>query len=246
VPRQCIFCTNPADSREHLWPDWVLQTLGHRKPIIRSIEERRLGKAFHGPVKIKCVCTSCNEGWMSTLEGEVRPYLGTMLHGITLTLTARQQETISRWLLKIATVLEGASLRGRSHFYQQTHREELRLNSTIPLGTIAWIGQFAGTGLHVSGEDIWFTIGKDTRAADGCVTTFVVGKVIGQVLTVRFTPEYNRQPIRIHGREGPWNQSLIQIWPTRLSVQWPPALYFPADRGIPSIGDLCYRWRPIS
>jgi hypothetical protein len=177
---------------------------------------------------------------MSTLEGEVRPYLGAMLHGVVLTLTAPQQEMISRWLLKIAMVLEGAKLRGRSRFYQQTDREGLRLNSTLPLGTIVWIGQFAGTGFHVSGEDVWFTIGKNTRAADGCVTTFVIGKVVGQLITVRST-----QPLRIRGRGGPWNQSLIKIWPARLSVQWPPVLCFLTDRGIPSIGDLCYRWRPV-
>lgn len=223
----------------------MLQTLGHKKPILRSIEQRQLGKAFHGPVKIKCVCTTCNEGWMSTLEGEVRPYLGTMLHGIVLTLTARQQEMISRWLLKIAMVLEGASLRGRPHFYPQTDREALRLNSAISRGTLVWIGQFAGTGLHVSGEDVWFTVGTNTRAADGCVTTFVVGKLVGQLMTVRFKPEYNRQPIRINSRRGPWNQSLIQIWPARLSVEWPPSLCFLAERGIPSVGDLCYRWRPV-
>jgi hypothetical protein len=30
-----------------------------------------------------------------------------------------------------------------------------------------------------------------------------------------------------------------------LSVEWPPSLCFLEDRGIPSIGDLCYRWRPV-
>jgi len=181
---------------------------------------------------------------MSSLESEIRPYLGTMLHGVALTLAKPQQEAISRWLLKTAMVLEGASLHGRSHFYRQADRDELRLDSTIPRGSLAWLGQFAGTGPHISGEDIRFTIGKDTRVADGCVTTFVVGKVVGQILTVRFAPD-NREPIRIHSRNGPWNRSLIQIWPTRLSVQWPPALCFLADRGIPSVGDLCYRWRPV-
>lgn len=181
---------------------------------------------------------------MSSLESEVRPYLGTMLHGVALVLAKPQQETISRWLLKTAMVLEGASLRGRSHFYQQADRDELRLNSTLPRGNLAWIGQFAGTGLHISGEDIWFTIGKDIRAADGCVTTFVVGKVVAQILSVRHA-QGNQEPFRIHGRNGPWDRSLIQIWRTRLSVEWPPSLCFLEDRGIPSIGDLCYRWRPV-
>ena len=35
--RECLFCDNPANTREHLWPDWVLKSLDIKEASLRKI-----------------------------------------------------------------------------------------------------------------------------------------------------------------------------------------------------------------
>lgn len=70
--RPCIFCREPANSREHLLPDWLKKVLPAKEKVIHSrqvnggTEQRWTRKPFEE--KTKQVCSACNEGWMSTLE----------------------------------------------------------------------------------------------------------------------------------------------------------------------------------
>ena len=68
MPQACLFCNNPAGSKEHLWAAWIHKrkdfgplkvTIGGSPQEIRNDPEQ----------KIDTVCADCNNGWMSALAG---------------------------------------------------------------------------------------------------------------------------------------------------------------------------------
>src|SRR5216683_917070 len=70
MPKQCLFCDNVADTKEHLWSDWILQGLKRVHPI-RQVIQKSEPREFYGDVRIKCACSTCNHGWMTDLENSV-------------------------------------------------------------------------------------------------------------------------------------------------------------------------------
>jgi hypothetical protein len=88
--RQCIFCPSPANTKEHVWPEWVLAVIDQDRPF-----RFELGSdpefVFSGEFKIRCVCGTCNHGWMSRLENEVKPFLEPMLRSAITSLTQSVQ-----------------------------------------------------------------------------------------------------------------------------------------------------------
>src|SRR5260370_19429528 len=68
MAKQCLFCDNQANSKEHLWSDWILQRLGTQPTRIK------MGKApattmDHSVVEVRCVCSiPCNGGWVGLGE----------------------------------------------------------------------------------------------------------------------------------------------------------------------------------
>jgi hypothetical protein len=118
-PRQkCIFCDNHADSKEHLWPEWMHPHIGtaitdrHNRHTITRWPDGR--EQTDGPtdrmggvvtVKIRAVCATCNNGWMNRIEGSVRPFLDQMVLGEPVVLNAAQIEALVRWCaLKLITM----------------------------------------------------------------------------------------------------------------------------------------------
>jgi hypothetical protein len=239
--RQCLFCPKSADSKEHLWSDWILQSLEHRGPIRQMIGDAP-NKPFMGPVTVRCVCGKCNNGWMSALEGKVRLLVGSFLHDIPHRLDVEQQEAISLWATKTAMVLDATNTHIRTRFYERHECERLRLQSSIPMRSRIWLGRFCGSGLFAAGTDISLDIGKVPKAAHGCVTTFIVGRLAIQVLTVRFPPQYDGIEIPVGLSPGPWDDLLVDIWPTSNRISWPPALAFTMGKPFPFIS-LRDRWK---
>jgi hypothetical protein len=66
MPPQCLFCDQPAGSREHLWGAWI-----HRRKNFGPLKISIAGspeKIINNPEqKISTVCRKCNNGWMSDL-----------------------------------------------------------------------------------------------------------------------------------------------------------------------------------
>jgi hypothetical protein len=58
------------------------------------------------------------------------------------------------------------------------------------------------------------------------VTTFTIGRAILQIITIRIRDHQTTGRIVLHAKPGNWDRSLLEIWPTQPSVQWPPAVSF--------------------
>lgn len=111
----CIFCRNDRTlSAEHVFAEWIRPYLTdeegehgtHHRVTIRAGEPDEAGR-YRGPPAnwtVRSVCKECNNGWMSQLESEAKPYLLSMINGHHRTYYARGQELIATWLVKTALV----------------------------------------------------------------------------------------------------------------------------------------------
>src|SRR5581483_12340242 len=104
MPRTCLFCDNPVNSKEHVWPEWVLAKLP--KQTIMGFVGSSKGIVFHREWKVKCACRSCNSGWMSDLETDGSSVLGPLIDGRSTHLSALQQRLIAAWAIKTAMVVD--------------------------------------------------------------------------------------------------------------------------------------------
>ena len=114
----CIFCGNLLLTQEHIYADWLYPYLTKSYP--RTRHEFNIRTNINGPIieganikngnpttkKIKCVCQTCNGGWMSALQSEVKPILLELLNGNWNRSTTAQQLTLSAWITMFVMVLE--------------------------------------------------------------------------------------------------------------------------------------------
>ncbi len=244
MPAPCIFCNNNSGSREHLWPKWILAR-SKFGPLRHQIRKRE-AVIIRPEVTVKTVCQACNSGWMSSLESECIPVIGSMLHGLTVPLSQMQQETIAVWAVKTSMMMD--SLKGRDakkRFYAREECENLRLNRTIPRETRIWLGHYVGEGLGGFGTDFTVVAGElnRQRVAHGMTNTIIIGHLALQVVTVHRHPKHVGRDISdVQPKAADWERMLIQIWPETRYISWPPELSFEND-GQLGIGRLVERWR---
>jgi hypothetical protein len=78
--KKCLFCSNPADSLEHVLPQWLFRCIAPRTTGAFPVN---VGRYVEGQgyldnrrfislsLKARIVCENCNGGWMSKLESKV-------------------------------------------------------------------------------------------------------------------------------------------------------------------------------
>jgi hypothetical protein len=139
--RACIFCgdDSTALTAEHVFPDWITSFYSSRVggPLKGTIEFGHLaaeGTSFRGTPfqqKIRAVCATCNNTWMSRLENSVQPYLRKMIVGETTRLRSNAQRALAFWCAKTSLILQYAN--PHSAIVPASHYPELyRLKSALP------------------------------------------------------------------------------------------------------------------
>ena len=153
--KNCIFCGQPANSKEHLIPDWILVALGGVKPSLLKLRGRDT-QGFTAPIVVRCVCKkTCNEGWMSALESDVKSVIiPMMIQDTPVTLNSEHRRLMSVWAVKTAMVGEETKTKHEERFYTKGQRERLRLQREIPTSTRIEIGRFTGSGTHFDGTEV--------------------------------------------------------------------------------------------
>jgi hypothetical protein len=242
MSESCIFCDNNLGSREHLWPKWI-----HERKDFGALRLQR-GKSTEKIVpnqelKVKTVCVTCSTGWMSGLEAENIPIIGSMMQDISTPLEGAQQKSIAAWSVKTAMMSD--SMKGRNapnRFYDRDECVNMRRTPQIPDRTRIWIGRVDGMHLGDFGTDFTILSQDKRRIGMGSVATIVAGHFISQVVTLHSVSEYEGH-IEISCTPGDWNNMLIQIWPIeKPTVQWPPKTSF-TNGGAHGIAYLVDRWR---
>jgi hypothetical protein len=236
----CVFCrSRSADSKEHAWPEWLLNALGEGPATVRSERSGEPAKEWRGVkagVKVKCVCAKCNNEWMSALEVEAKPFLLPLILGKQAELSGAQQLAIATWSLKTAMVFD-CTRTTKDWFFSQEERSGLYdartgvgLGTPFPPHTFVWLAAYRGQNTATSSASVLrgiADVGPNRERQvpiEGHVSTIAAGVFVVQVLTTRLPPtEPNREPI-LHSSGAMWDRSTVRVWPgvARLAG-WPPA-----------------------
>jgi hypothetical protein len=247
MARSCIFCEGGPLTKEHMWADWLRayiprnrsefhtgSTILFKDPAKTQIKTRTIPDDPH-KMQIRCVCESCNNGWMSVLQNRIKPILVPLLNGKPFTLTSRQQAQLAAWATMFTMVAEFSLRQKEMAAVTQEERAEFRRTKT-PLKNwkfwIAsidhpdWIGRYIHTSMQIGSKD---QVSKVTSSGipvpNTQTTTFVVNKLYIHTLSSTAGIDLRKQKI---------DPAIAQrIWPARSkSVKWPPASFlspFDAD-----------------
>jgi hypothetical protein len=178
---------------------------------------------------------------MSKLEAKAKRSLASLLNDLALPLNSNEQLCLSLWSTKTAMVFEQTS-RAQAPFYSKADRNRLRSGELPPLTTI-WIGRYGQSNmLYGEARKLYErTSRNDNPFCDGHATTFVIRRLVIQALTLRVKPAFENRDVTLHIKPGPWDYSLIQLWPiANQVVKWPPELSF--DNSTISCEDLSRRF----
>jgi hypothetical protein len=117
----CVGCGKPftevARSREHILPGWLAQEIKQPELSLKQYlhdedktENELLRDHDLGSFVIKSVCETCNNGWMSRLEGRAKPLILDLMNMRVshLELSPEQRTTLSAWAIKTAFMIASA------------------------------------------------------------------------------------------------------------------------------------------
>jgi len=223
-----------------MWPQWILKRVATREKIRRTVGTKAPYFTDSRQVKIKSVCTLCNNEWMSNLETQCIPAVGCLLEDISFALDCNNQSLVAMWATKIAIVLDSIE-ENPQKFYLKADCENLKNYKTIPPGTTIWMGRYFGRSLH-TGAANFTALDQSVPVADCSTMVIVVGHLILELLSVRHRPNCKRV-IQIEPNPGRWHELLVPIWPIISDrASWPPPLSFTNSGPFP-IGSLVKRWK---
>lgn len=210
MPRTCVFCEAAKPTREHALPAWISAVLpgsGH----FRIDQQGKQWLSKDAGKKVKAVCASCNNHWMSDLEDKSKPLLAPAIRGEKLVFSIADQTTIATWAAKTALMSELARLAAPSDFLSRPQHRHLFHHKEPAPGTHVWLAAYKGSKMA------WFEqhrleLRGSTECDIGLATTMSIGHLVLQVIEV---PE----KIQMISKSG----QLPQLWPRpKAPVSFPP------------------------
>lgn len=235
--RHCIFCEGSPVTKEDVWPP---RWLSRRYPphTNATVTAERYGiplgswPASGTGIQIGCVCPTCNNGWMSQIESDIKPIVEALLEQRAQTIEPDTLHLLAVWAIKNSMVLEGFTPDRRS-VYTGTERRLFAEVRTIPSRLQVWLAACVEqTSSFTSNER--FDDSEDLPGVYGSATTMAYGPLAIQVLRVLVpdavppTTRVEVQPI-----DGPWNATLVPAWPRpHAPAGWPPQQALNGEPGL--------------
>ncbi|MVA34387.1 hypothetical protein [Agrobacterium vitis] len=239
IPKHiCLFCTNHANSGEHIWPQWMhplIRTKGLNHLNTRGLPIRVVGPVVFSPQinmkmisgapqtrKMKYVCGECNNGWMSQIEEKAKPILIEILNGNPINLNREQMRVVSDWAMLKTIVLDRDDLSMQS--IPQNYRHSFRKNRDFLPNTHIYLAKYKGGDWKVAfrhfafGIFSWDTSNLTIRLPPNTqISTFAVEKMVLQVRT-SIVPD-----LEIDTSLRPFTSSFVKLYPCSAnSIDWPP------------------------
>ena len=152
MSKPCIFCNGTGKkSKEHLWPVWMHELLplvgdGNNVSEMNTFQwkkqtgaKRQKRQGHLTTKKLRVVCQTCNNGWMSKLESEIKPILTGILTHENLELCSQKQEILARWIALKSII--GEHSEQETHVTPQAERNLFRTQKNIPDFFAIYIGK---------------------------------------------------------------------------------------------------------
>ena len=241
--RPCIFCGSPADSKEDLFPRWILKRVVTRQPLYRQMGDAPPEITEDQEVRVPCVCKECNNTWMSGMETTVKKFLGPMIEDLSLALDRQNRQNLAEWAVKGAMISDAVNPHPR--FFTEAECYAFKQKRTIPVRTLVFAARFTGRSLDSNGVDFTLTEPQSRELlVRGHVYNVMVGHVVLQVLSWHAEPPHEHKIIRMRAADGPWDKLTIQIWPIeKKSLKWPPPLSLSSVMGVTHYGYFRMRFK---
>jgi hypothetical protein len=249
--RECAFCPGEANTGEHVWSAWIgdlFADYGGFNFTRFNLQTRKTSQWRRTKIseKTKVVCSQCNNGWMSELEGRAKVAFSSMIRDRSeVCLLSRGIALLAAFAFKCAVVSDYSSS-PQDPFFPRFDRHRFRESLTIPSGVRMWIAAFSSsTGSR--GVDNHYRAGPTRPGFVGDLKfythTFVAGCLALQIHAVRWaTPLGYAKPLPGSIQpEIPLGEELaVQFWPdeTGFAVDWPP----PANIRSDTLQRFIYRW----
>lgn len=224
--RTCMFCGDKVSSVEDVWPLWLMKLfpVSDEASIYREIGART-PKEWKTPkprLRIKRLCKECNNGWMSRLESVTKPLFESILNQQLIAIEPSDQVILARWAVKTAMVLDTVDS-NRTWFYDETEKLRMRETQTIPERTSVWIAKSVNyPNIYSAAKDLWTS--PNNTGVHAFVTTMGFGSLALQVVSIKPPAKIPaNKAITYDVSDGPWDQTLVQVWPVNKNpLTWPP------------------------
>jgi hypothetical protein len=226
--RLCIFCKARANSREHIFPNWlndliVVDGADAHQFLVLSGEltgQRSYPARSVASQTARVVCRACNNGWMSKLEADAKPSIRSMIVNLPTRLDSGQQLLIARWAIKSAMVAE--SVQYGENSFTQDERELIRGGVTIPIRPRVSLASYdmsqPNATRYTRGQGV---VNKNGELfADFYAHTIQIGHL---VLSIRGTPTFDPTENNSLGAVARPRLMEIPVWPPVEVCEWPPA-----------------------
>ena len=143
--KPCIFCGGTSrKTREHIWGDWLKAYVSHDlnkhgmvyhdidRPGEVNLRRRiRAGDPLNSQVRV--VCANCNNGWMSIIQNEAKPYLIPLIQGARTLLSRDGQIKVATWITMATMTAEFLTYAPRQIAITAEERNAF-LNNPRPIG----------------------------------------------------------------------------------------------------------------
>jgi hypothetical protein len=224
-----------------MWADWLRNYIPRTKSefysqsgiMFRSRTDAKITRHTGDPHsgRIRCVCGTCNSGWMSVIQNQTKPILIPLLKGDRYTLRKRDQAILATWITMFTMVAEFRLRPGELAAISADERKQfMKTQNPLPnwkiwIGAIDdenWKGRYIHTTLPVySPDDVVKRTENNVPVPNTQTTTFTVNKLYVHVLSSSVV-EIDRQKI---------SQRFVQrVWPLLTkTIKWPPRFLMPDD-----------------
>lgn len=236
--RFCIFCGGPGLTKEHMFADWFegyiprTQTRHGLRSVVATLSGEQenifMREGDTHSRTVRCVCRPCNNGWMSALQNEAKPFLVPMLHGQATSLRKNAQRTLAAWAAMTAMVGEFAQ-KGQTAVSQE-ERSFLYRKGQPPSFWRIWIARAAE--VRAPGQSLWHHSAAHLMHPDDDPTNRDPHKSNSQSTTMRFGDHLVLHMMSSSVSTGLFRRwkhppdilaALAQVWPYKTAVvRWPP------------------------
>jgi hypothetical protein len=119
--KRCIFCGKEGKlTNEHLWPDWLSnhfpRVMSRKGLKVQTVHTPWVDGKPDGPPQVRngdpasqrleLVCGKCNNGWMSEMQSDAKPYLLPLLQGRWKSLSSDGTLAVANWITMNSMVRE--------------------------------------------------------------------------------------------------------------------------------------------
>jgi len=148
MTRKCVFCGGAPVTAEHAWPAWLQPHLTTPGTVVSrrwGTAENMTGVETPKPdVKVRRVCITCNNGWMSDLEGKAKDVLLPMVQGQVQRLGYSDQQLVATWAIKTAMMLQFTPVyEAGPAIHPRLYRELYAQRDQPPASVVVWLGREA-------------------------------------------------------------------------------------------------------